>query len=57
MGNKFKYTIEVDGATAAIMMEEEYAMIFIAGVLEKYWDDPRITINVTREKIKEYDTD
>ena len=57
MGNKFKYTIEVDGATAAIMMEEEYVMIFITGVLEKYWADPRITISVTREQIKEYDTD
>jgi len=56
MGNKFKYTISVDGATAAIMMEEEYAMIFITGVLEKYWADPRITITVIREQIKEYDT-
>ena len=56
MGNKFKYIIEVDGATAAIVMEEEYAMIFITGVLEKYWADPRITITVTREQIKEYDT-
>ena len=56
MGDKFKYTIEVDGATAAIIMEEEYAMIFIKGVFEKYWGDPRITIAVTREKVKEYDT-
>lgn len=56
MGNKFKYTIEVDGATAAIIVEEEYAMIFIEGVLEKYWADPRITISVVREQIKEYDT-
>jgi hypothetical protein len=56
MGNKFKYTIEVDGTTAAIIMEEEYAMIFIEGVFKKYWADPRITIAVTREQIKEYDT-
>lgn len=56
MGNKFKYTIEVDGAQAMITTEEEYAMIFITGVLEKYWADPRITITVTREQIKEYDT-
>lgn len=56
MGNKFKYTIEVDGATAAIIMEEEYAMIFIEGVLRKYWADPRINIAVIREQIEEYDT-
>lgn len=49
MGDKFKYTIEVDGTTAAIMMEEEYVMMFITA-------DPRITITVTREQIKEYDT-
>ncbi len=56
MGNKFKYTIEVDGALAMVTTEEEYAMIFIKGVFEKYWADPRITITVTREQIKEYDT-
>jgi len=56
MGDKFKYTISVDGAQAMITTEEEYAMIFIEGVLEKYWADPRITITVIREQIKEYDT-
>jgi hypothetical protein len=56
MGNKFRYTIAVDGAQAMITTEEEYAMIFIAGVLEKYWGEPRITIGITREQIKEYDT-
>ena len=56
MGDKFKYTIRVDGAQAIVTTEEEYAMIFIEGVLKKYWADPRITIAVTREQIKEYDT-
>lgn len=55
MGDKFKYTIIVDGAQAIITTEEEYAMIFIEGVLEKYWADPRITVAVTREKINDYD--
>lgn len=57
MGDKFKYTICVDGAQAIVTTEEEYAMIFIEGVLEKYWADPRITIAVTREKMKDYDVD
>ena len=57
MGDKFKYTICVDGAQAIVTTEKEYVMIFITGVLEKYWADPRITISVTREQIKEYDTD
>lgn len=56
MRNKFKYTIEVDRAQAMITTEEEYAMIFIEGVLQKYWADPRINISITREQIKEYDT-
>lgn len=55
MGDKFKYTIIVDGAQAIITTEEEYAMIFIEGVFEKYWADPRITVTVTREKINDYD--
>lgn len=56
MGNKFKYIIKVDSEQAIITTEEEYAMIFIKGVFEKYWGEPRITITVTREQIKEYDT-
>ncbi len=55
MGDKFKYTICVDGAQAIVTTEEEYAMIFIEGVFKKYWADPRVTIAVTREKIKDYD--
>lgn len=57
MGDKFKYTIIVDGAQAIVTTEEEYAMIFIEGVLQKYWADPRITIGITREKVKDYDVD
>lgn len=49
MRNKFKYTIKVDGEQAMITTEEEYAMIFIEGVLRKYWADPRINIAVIRE--------
>ena len=56
MRNKFKYTIKVDGEQAMITTEEEYAMIFIEGVLRKYWADPRINIAVIREQIEEYDT-
>lgn len=55
MGDKFKYTIIVDGAQAMVTTEEEYAMIFIEGVLEKYWANPRITIAITREEIKDFD--
>lgn len=55
MRDKFKYTIIIDGAQAIVTTEEEYAMIFIEGVLQKYWADPRITIAVTREKVKDYD--
>lgn len=57
MRDKFKYAIIVDGAQAMVTTEEEYAMIFIEGVLQKYWADPRITIAVTREKVKYYDVD
>lgn len=56
MSSKFKYTIEVDRAQAIVTTEEEYAMIFIEGVLRKYWADPRINISVIREQIEDYDT-